>query len=366
LTGIFGEVQAKTDDSITVKLKDGSTVQLVVDAETKIKTGDKDASGMDAVPVGSRVAVLAENTTSSPAALRVMVVPGQPQREHRTFTLVEANGNIVVVEDETGNRLEIEIDHEISDAIAGELATFLLELGPQSNRLKAKAEMKISNVVKRLEAQAQKLDREAKSEAQADAKARKEKAHADVTAKLEANMQRQLDLFAEVIADAPPQAKAALERARDNTVKGYEQALKSVGASASSTRAVLGTRVIEGEVTAVSEDGSRITVTSKRGAAIELKLDANSRVTTSANATTTIEVGDEVTAKYEAATSTAVSVRVHADDDDDDQDDDNDGNRGRSEEKKPASTPANGGASNGRGSTISVNVKADAGISIGR
>ena len=65
---------------------------------------------------------------------------------------------------------------------------------------------KIEQIVKRLEGHVQKVEAEAKGEANAEAKAKKEKHLAHLRARLEAQMQRHLDLMAEIIARAPESA----------------------------------------------------------------------------------------------------------------------------------------------------------------
>lgn len=250
--GVFGSVTAKGENSLTVTTKQGTIVDLAITPDTQFQVPGKEGDSFADVALGSRVAVLAAGETGAQSALKVMLVPGKPQREHRALTVTEVSGKTVVAEDAEGNRIEVELDHEASADIKGQLITFIGAKSAQSNRFKANVEVKIEHIVQRLEAQAKRLDVEAKGEADVSVKASKQKHRADLEARLEANMQRHLDLFAELIAKAPPQARASLEAALQATLQGYKAALEGLGESKSDVKARLELRTLRGSVEAIS------------------------------------------------------------------------------------------------------------------
>lgn len=306
--GIFGGVTAKGESSFTVKTNQGATVELAVTTTTQFRVpGQAEASFSD-LAVGSRVAVLAQGN----AALKVMVVPGEPQSEHRLLTVVEVQGKTIVAEDSQGNRVVVELDHEVSPDIIGQLVTFIGEKSEQSDRFKAKAEMKIEQVVKRLETHAKNVEAEVKAEANAEVKAKKERDLVELKARLEANMQQHLNLFAQLIAKAPEQAKASLQAALEMTLKGYQAELEAVGISKADAEAKLKLRTLHGSVEAINLAAGEITVQSHETATISLKVTDDTRIRIGENtgSLADVSIGDQVTVRFASETMVAAEVRV--------------------------------------------------------
>lgn len=311
--GLFGIVTAKAQNSLTVKTKQGETIQLAVTGQTEFRALGKVRVTLDDVAVGSRVAVLAEGSAGALIALKIMLVPGEPQGEHRVLTVIDVSGKIIIAEDAQGNRVEVELDHEVSPEIKGMLVTFIGAKSEQSNRFKANVEVKIEQIVKRLEAQTKELDAEAKAEANAEVKAKKERQLAELRARLEANMQRQLDLFAEIIAKAPEQARPALIQAMANIKVGFAAALEAVGESRGRAEARLGLRTFNGSVAGINGQTNEITLVSQTGAQVTLKATGDTQIWIGGKTgvLADIAVGDRVTARFNDETLVATEVRVN-------------------------------------------------------
>jgi len=327
--GVFGSVAAKGETSFTVTTKEGSTVNLAVTPETQFQVPGKEGDSFADVAVGSRVAVLAAGEAGAQSALKVMLLPGKPQREHRALTVIEVSGKTVVAEDAEGNRIEVELDHEASADIKGQLITFIGAKSEQSNRFKANVEVKIEHIVKRLEAQAKQLDVEAKGNADVSVKASKQKHRADLEARLETNMQRHLDLFAEIIAKAPPQARASLEAALQATLQGYKAALEGLGESEADVKELLELRALHGSVEAINLStspgqppttpgtGSAPTIGSGQATLageITVKSHGDAEVTLKLTSDTQVFVGEEPGKLSDISVGDRVNVRYNSDD----------------------------------------------------
>jgi hypothetical protein len=204
------------------------------------------------------------------------------------------------------------LDHEVTSDVKGQLIIFIGARSQQSNRFKANVEVKIGQVVKRMEAQVQKMEAEARVEANAQTKAKKEKDLAELKARLEANMQRHLDLFAEIIARAPVQAQASLEAALQLTLTGYRTALETMGESKGSVEARLHLRTLHGSVEAINTQATEITVRLRGDANVTLKLTGDTQVLIGEKTgnLSNIAVGDQVKVRYASETSAATEIRV--------------------------------------------------------
>jgi Cu/Ag efflux protein CusF len=310
--GVFGSVTTKSANSFTVRTNQGSTKELAVTGDTQFRAPGKAEASFFSLAVGSRVAILAEGEGGSPRALKVMLFPGEPQREHRVLTVIDASGKTVVAEDAQGNRIEVELEREASADIKGQLVTFIGARSEQSNRFKSNVEVKIGQVVKRLEAQAKKVEAETRGEANAQIKAKKEKELAELNARLEANMQRHLDLFAEIIARAPMQAQPSLKTNLQLTLSGYRAALQTLGDSKANVETRLHLRTLHGSVEAINAQSNEIMVKSRGDATVRLKLIGDTKILIGEKTgnLSNIAVGDQVKVQYNSETSVAAEFRL--------------------------------------------------------
>lgn len=310
--GLFGSVTAKSASSFTITTNQGSTVQLAVAGTTTFKEPGQPAASLATLAVGDRVAVLAEGQGASLTAAKVMLVPGEPQREHRTLTVVEVSGRTIVAQDAEGNQVTVTVDHDISADVKGQIVTFIGERSQQSDRFKANAEVKIADIVKRLQDHEAKVEAEAKTAANAEAKAAKERQLADLKARLEANMQRHLDLFAEIIAKAPPQAQAALKAALDKVLGAYKTELEAIGTVKGEVEARLSLRTAQGSVQSVNSQTGEVVIRTAGNATLTLKTTKDTQVLIADKPGTLADIAqnDRITARYDVGTMTAAALRV--------------------------------------------------------
>jgi hypothetical protein len=211
--GYFGNVTAKEESSFTVNTRANTEVELAVVQDTHFRAPGAPEVSFDDLELGSRVAILAEEQQDGLTAVKVMLVPGEPQREHRVLTVVEVTGNMVVAEDEQGNRVEVVLGEELSEDLIGQLVTFVGERSQQSNRFKANARVKIGQVVQRMEAHSQRLRGQMEDGREDKDRGREERDLARLQERLEVIMQQHLDRFSEIIERAPEQARPHLEEA---------------------------------------------------------------------------------------------------------------------------------------------------------
>src|SRR5206468_4087694 len=143
------------------------------------------------------------------------------------------------------------------------------------DRFKANAEVKIGQIVDRLERQAEQLEAKVKTEADANAKVKEEKDVADVKARLEANMQAHVQRFQQVIDKAPEQARPALQAALEAKVKDYAGTLQALGDSQVNAEAKLKARgtveaEVHGTVASVDATGGKLVLKLNDGSTKEL------------------------------------------------------------------------------------------------
>jgi len=310
--GLFGEVTAKDGDSITLKTQKGETVELDVTQQTVVRIpGDADPTFAE-LAVGSRVAVLASGSGDAQKAERVMVIPARPQYEHRVLTVVDVQGKTVIAEDKDGNQVTITLDHELSSDAKGQMMVFVGPRGADMDKFTAKAEVKISQVMERLQKHAEKLKAEAKAEGRADAKVQKEKALAHVQAVMEANIQRHLDIFAEIIARAPESAKPALMAAMEATINADKRALVALGGKAEQVEQKVQMRRASGVVLNVDAAAKTLTVHLDSGADLSLTVNDATKISVDKKGSTLGDVrpGDRVEVSYNAQTTVAAAINV--------------------------------------------------------
>lgn len=310
--GYFGNVTGKSESSFSVNTRANSVLELAVAEDTQFRVPGMSKASFDDLLVGSRVAVLAEGQDDALTAVKVMLVPGEPQREHRVLTVVEASGNTVVAQDQQGNQVEVVLDEELDEGLEGQLVTFIGDRSQQSNRFKANARVKIGQVVQRMEAQSHKL-RERLNEARENSdRERHRRDLARLQERLEANMQEHLDRFAEIIESAPEQAKPHLEEAREMSLKGYRAALEALERPQDHIEARLGQRTVQGIVNNVDADSGQITLQTRGGMELTLDVTSDTRVRMEDQELSLSDIapGDMVSLKYDRDSSVATDIRI--------------------------------------------------------
>ncbi len=108
-----GTVAAVDSASITLKLKDGSSVTVGLNSDTRIKfAGKKDSAST--IEAGMTVMVQAiHGEDDSLVARSVMVIPGKPGKMHRVGIVTEyAAGENITIQDKDGNTFTFTLTSE--------------------------------------------------------------------------------------------------------------------------------------------------------------------------------------------------------------------------------------------------------------
>lgn len=83
-----GQIAVISADSLTLRLRDGSSVTIGLTAETHIKIPSQKGAALTALQPGMNVLVQARRAPDGAVTARaIMVIPGQPTRVHRVGTV---------------------------------------------------------------------------------------------------------------------------------------------------------------------------------------------------------------------------------------------------------------------------------------
>ena len=310
--GYFGNVTAKDESSFTVNTRANTEIELAVVQDTHFQAPGMPEASFDDLELGNRVAILADEHEAGLTAVKVMLVPSEPQKQHRVLTVVEASGNTVVAEDEQGNRVEVVLAEELNEELAGQLVTFVGERSQQSNRFKANAQVKIGQVVQRMEAHSQRLQGQLKDSREDKDRVRQERDLARIQERLQALMQQHVERFSDIIDRAPEQAKPHLEEALEMSLKGYRAALEALETPQDHIEASVGHRTVQGVVSGVDADAGKITLQTRGGVELTLDVTDDTRVQAEGRDLnlSDLSTGDLVTVKYNRDSSAAIEIRV--------------------------------------------------------
>ncbi|MBI4219135.1 MAG: hypothetical protein HY682_03250 [Chloroflexi bacterium] len=312
--GFFGTVSAKAESSFTIEKKKGDVVELKVTDETRFRTaGDADIDLGD-IPLGRRVAVLAQGETESATALKVMLIPQRPTVEHKVVAVTEVRSKKIIGRDLKGNHVEIDAEGDVSGDLKGRMVTVVLARADERAQARAKATVKLDEVVARLEAHAGKLTAEAKAEGRAAARADKDQSIADIRARIRAHIEAHETLFAEIIEKAPEQARPHLEHALDVSVQGMERALVALGEPKAEAEARVKLETANGVVSSVDAEKGMVKVKTDARGEIEIKVDSKTeiRIDGREGDLQDIKTGNRVTVRYEQDSKVAAMVHVKA------------------------------------------------------
>lgn len=296
--GVFGSVMAKGEHSFELKTRSGETISFNVTDSTKFRIpGDTDPSFGD-ITVGSNLAVLAERSESGALALHVLMIPNEVRREHRVLRVLEITGNTIIAEDADGHKVEVKLDHQVSADVKGMLVTFIGERSEASDRFKANAEMKIEQVIKRLEKISSKLNTEARSEANKESREEKQKGAEDINARLKANMESHIAFFEKLIARAPDAAKPGLQEALDKTIAGYRAELEAIDKLGDQVSDAKKMNTASGTVTEVSAAGEIKIKVKDETVTVKTNADTKFQVNGKDGTTADVKIGSNVMARY--------------------------------------------------------------------
>ncbi|MBI4299067.1 MAG: hypothetical protein HY666_04825 [Chloroflexi bacterium] len=309
--GIFGVVSAIGKDSITLQSAKES-VELKIDPNTKATIPGIATATVPEIPLGSRVAMLAEQRSDGLFALKITVVPAKPDDQHITLTVVEVSGNTVIAENSEGEQVIVEADFQLPSELKGQLVTFLGQQ-PESNRFKAKAAMKLQNVIARLDGHIKEKKKDAEGEKEPKAKNEKQKGVETLKQRLENLMKEQMNRFEEIIARAPESAKPSLEQASQRVKTGFQTALQALDKTPQDAQDVLERRKIQGTIESIDSASGKVVVHSKGDALITLSITPETEITIQdqKGAVGSLQVGDRVEVRFDPSSKVASKVEVH-------------------------------------------------------
>lgn len=122
-----GTVAAVDSASLTLTLKDGSSVTIGLTSNTRIKFAGKKDSAPTSIEVGMTVSVQAiRDENNNLIARKVMAIPGKPSKIHRVGIVTEYTpGASITIQDKDGNTFTFTLTSEtklLPAERAGELA----------------------------------------------------------------------------------------------------------------------------------------------------------------------------------------------------------------------------------------------------
>ena len=122
-----GIVDAVNADSITLTLRDGSTVTVSLNSDTRIKfPGSKDSTLADIQPGMNAMVQAIRDQSDNLVARSVMVIPGKPVKVHRVGVVTAYSpGESVAIQDKNGNTFTFSLNEDtklLPAARAGTLA----------------------------------------------------------------------------------------------------------------------------------------------------------------------------------------------------------------------------------------------------
>ncbi len=228
--GFFGTVKAKTANSITLDTKQGQVI-FVLDANTEYWDPPKRDASLADVNVGDRVAVLAERQQDGTyLAQRVLVIPAKPAEPVRlqiAATVTGVEGNVITLTDKDGKTFTVELPAGLAGRVqVGDVITITLLRTPGVEKYLASGMMKGDELLERLQSHVEKVKG---SKPQTDEeRGRQSQDLVKLGALLQQNMERQEAMMNKVIEKAPSQAREALQKAMENSHRGWEQALAAL------------------------------------------------------------------------------------------------------------------------------------------
>ena len=109
-----GTVTAVNGDSITLTLRDDSTVTVSLSADTRIKMPGSKGAGIGDIQAGMNAMVQAiRDQGGNLTARSVMVIPGKPTKVHRVGVVTAYSaGESITIEDKDGNTFTFSLNDE--------------------------------------------------------------------------------------------------------------------------------------------------------------------------------------------------------------------------------------------------------------
>ncbi|MBI2919021.1 MAG: hypothetical protein HYY01_13660 [Chloroflexi bacterium] len=263
--GMFGTVTAIGADSITLETAQGFT-EVKMDQNSKFRMPGKDEVNLTDVQVGDRLALLASKQGEVLTALMVMVVPGQPQNQHKTGVITNIKGVTITLTDKDGNTFTLDVPGNAAGLALGKLITGVVRHDPKSGKPIARELHEVGKVIERLTDNVRKAEKDDGRRG-----SDKEKDLERLRKALDDTVTREQSILREVLERVPDQAKPHIKEAMEHARKAHEEALKGLGMKGINME-------VQGSITAIDATAGTVTIQPRRGDAQTLKVTDASRI----------------------------------------------------------------------------------------
>ncbi len=199
---MFGEVVSNDAGVLTLALKSGETTTVTVVDETELRVPDVEAPTSADIPVGARVALVAESREERLVVTKLQVIPSRVRQRHITLTVIDVVDNTVIAETENGAEVIVELEFEPTEDLVGQVVTFV-GVQVDATRFRARSATSIRKIVERLENHATRNKERVEAAVEERGKQEARERLAEVKARLEETVKRQLDRFTEVLVKSP-------------------------------------------------------------------------------------------------------------------------------------------------------------------
>lgn len=230
--------------TITVATEDGEFLTATITGDTPVRLPSAEievqsVSDVEFVEDVTRVAILAQVAEDgSLTAIWILVKPEQPQVEHLLGTIISIEGNLITIVDAQGDEHTVEVPEQALQGLqVGDMTTLVVgrpdadgdedgNNGDEDENLVAHAAVTARQIQERVAAHAEVLRQRAQNgDVPADDAEERILFLSELMDIIEAHVEGVLTIVLEKV---PPQAKAAIERAREQARIGFEQARAAI------------------------------------------------------------------------------------------------------------------------------------------
>jgi len=235
-SGIVTEVDMEAE-TMTVATEDGESLTATITGDTPVRLPSAEievqsVSDVEFVEGATRVAILAQVAEDgSLTAIWILVKPEQPQVEHLLGTVISIEGTRITIMDAQGNEHTVEVPEQALQGLQmGDVTTLVVgrpgDDGDEDESLVAHAAVTARQIQERVAAHAEVLrQRVQNGDVPVDDTDERILFLSELMDIIEVHVEGVLTIVLEKV---PPQAKAAIERAREQVRIGFEQARTAI------------------------------------------------------------------------------------------------------------------------------------------
>ncbi|MDO8636544.1 MAG: DUF5666 domain-containing protein, partial [Dehalococcoidia bacterium] len=262
MKGLFGSVIAKGADSITINTAAEGTVNIKIDTTTRFRMPGRDAIGKDDLQVDDRLAILArKSTTDILTATDVMVVPGQPQNQHVVGAVTGIQGANVTITRPDGSKVTFEMTGTLPKL--GGVLTVVSELDSKSGKMRSRSWQRVEQVEDRLVTRVKELEKE-------DPKGKAGEIE-HLRGLVEDNAAHHLGILSEVRDRVEVEARGRMNETFEDARHSEDDMLRGLGMKGAQVET-------RGVISNINQANNKVTIQPQQGAAIELQVNAASRI----------------------------------------------------------------------------------------